>query len=103
QAKLEGKSPASPSADSSFQYHIGGVEQGKETPREVALSFPNGIDVGALAGSVKIKADAAKWFGPGTPVKISDNPTSTHGGSPLSLKIADNYAKMFSVMSVGNE
>jgi len=103
QAKLEGTSPQSTEPNNFVQYHIGGVKAGSETPRAVSLTFANAMEVGQKAGAIKIKTDAAKWFGPGNPIKIADNPTSTHGSSPVSLMIADNYAKMFSMISAGNE
>ena len=103
QAKLEGTSPQSTLANNLVTYHIGGVAPGKETPRNVTLSFGKDMVVGAQAGSIKIKADAAKWFGPGNPIIIKDSPNSTHGGGPVSIKIADNYQHMFSITTVGNE
>lgn len=103
QAKLEGTSPQSKAANNAVIYHIGGVEAGKETPRNITLSFGTNMIVGSQAGSIKIKADAAKWFGPGNPILIEQVSTTTHGGSPNSIKIADNYQSMFSITSVGNE
>ncbi|MCB9063608.1 MAG: hypothetical protein H6551_00535 [Chitinophagales bacterium] len=100
QAKLEGTSPQSTETGNAYQYHIGGVAAGTETPREVMLDFPNTITVGEQAGSMVIKADAAKWFP--TPMPIASMAIMTHPGAGAS-KIADNYAKMFSVMSAGNE
>ncbi len=103
QAKLEGTSPQSKAANNAVIYHIGGVEAGKETPRNVTLSFGTDMVVGTKAGSIKIKADAAKWFGPANPILIENVSSTTHGGSANSLKIADNYQSMFSILSVGNE
>lgn len=103
QAKLEGTSPQSKSANNAVIYHIGGVEPGKETPRDVTLNFGTDMVVGAQAGSIKIKADAAKWFGPANPILIEQVSTTAHGSGANSLKIADNYQQMFSIMSVGNE
>ena len=103
QAKLEGTSPVSPMADKSFMYHIGGIQAGNETPREVTLNIPNNVVVGEKAGSLTIKADAAKWFGPSTTLSIAAMPSSTHGGGTMSAKIADNYKSMFTVTSAVNE
>lgn len=102
QAKMEGLSPQSTNTDQTFEYHIGGVAAGKETPREVTLTFPSAIEVGEKAGSLKIKTDAAKWFGPTNPVKIAMMSNMTHPGD-MAVKIADNYKEMFSIMSAGNE
>lgn len=103
QAKMEGTSPQSKSANNAVIYHIGGVEPGKETPRSVTLNFGTDMVVGTQAGSIKIKADAAKWFGPGNVILIEQVSNTSHGGSANSLKIADNYQHMFSIMSVSNE
>jgi len=103
QAKLEGTSPQSKAANNAVIYHIGGVEPGKETPRNVTLNFGTDMVIGAQAGSIKIKADAAKWFGPGNPILIEQVSSTTHGGSANSIKLADNYQHMFSITSVGNE
>jgi len=103
QAKLEGTSPQSKSANNGVMYHIGGIEPGKETPRDVTLTFGTDMVVGSQAGSIKIKADAAKWFGPGNPILIEQMSSTAHGSSAGSLKIADNYQHMFSITSVGNE
>ncbi|MCB0697068.1 MAG: hypothetical protein KDC07_06870 [Chitinophagaceae bacterium] len=102
QAKLEGTSPQSNETDNAFTYHVGGVAAGMETPREVTLTFGADLVVGEQAGSIDVMADAAKWFGPGNPVKIAMTPTMTMPGA-MAVKMADNYAKMFSIMSVGNE
>lgn len=100
QAKLEGTSPQSTETGNAYEYHIGGVQPGFETPREVTLPFPQGIIVGEQAGSVVIKADAAKWFP--TPMPIAMMSSMTHPGENAK-KIANNYADMFSIVSVGNE
>lgn len=100
QAKLEGTSPQSTAPNHTFEYHIGGVAAGMETPRSVTLGFPQTLEVGAKAGSLIIKADIAKWFP--TPKTIAEVSSVTMPGQ-AAVKIADNYAKMFSLTSVGNE
>lgn len=102
QAKLEGTSPQSTLQNNLVSYHIAGVQPGYETPREVTLTFTNNMVVGEKAGSIKIKTDVAKWFGPATPIKIADLPTVTTAGANAA-KFADNYKNMFSITSVGNE
>lgn len=102
QAKMEGTSPASTAPNNKVAYHIAGVEQGEETPREVTLSFGKDMVVGEQAGSIKIKTDAAKWFGGKYTLKIADLSGSLHGGA-IAAKIADNLPGMFSITTVTNE
>ncbi len=102
QAKLEGTSPQSTSPSGKVAFHIAGVKPGEETPREVELSFGKELVVGEQAGSITIKTDAAKWFGPTYDLKIAELSGILHGGETAS-KIADNFPAMFSISSVGNE
>lgn len=100
QAKLEGTSPQSTGSDNKYEYHIGGVADGMETPQNVTLSFPSDVVVGDQAGTAKIKTDLAKWFP--TPMSIEKMPSMTHPNE-MAKKIAEGYVDMFSIMSVGNE
>jgi hypothetical protein len=50
--------------------------------------------------TIKLKADANKWFG--TNIKVA-NVTNLMTVNATSKMIADNYATMFSVTSVVNE
>lgn len=102
QAKLEGTSPQSTELNNAVTYHIGGVKAGEETPRNVSINFPQNMVVGEKAGSIKIKTDAAMWFGPTYPLTIADNAFVMSGGATASA-MADNLPAMFSVTSVGNE
>lgn len=102
QVKMEGTSPVSTATDNVFKYHIGGVGAGTETPREVSLTFPSALTIGDQAGSVHMKTDAAKFFGPGTAVSIAAKAILMAPGQEAS-NIADNYAQMFSITSVGNQ
>lgn len=102
QLKLEGTSPASTATDNAYKFHIGGVGQGIETPREVTLMFPSEVTVGEKDGSIHLIADVDKFFGPSTPVKIADKAIFMMPGQKAS-DIADNYAQMFRIMKAGNE
>lgn len=102
QAKMEGTSPQSTLTGNMISYHIAGVQPGYESPREVTLTFPNNMVIGEKAGSIEVKADAAKWFGPTNNIKIADMPTMTYAGANA-VKFADNIKGMFSIESVGNE
>ncbi len=102
QLKMEGTSSKSTETNNAFRYHIGGVASGMETPRDVSLDFPTPVTIGDKAGSIKIKTDAAKMFGPTNPVSIAMMANMTHPGA-MAAKIADNYKNMFSLTSAGNE
>lgn len=102
QFKLEGTSTVSTNADKSYKFHIGGVGQGIETPREVTLMFPSEVTVGEKDGSIHLIADVDKFFGPSTPVSIANMSTMMHPNA-MAAKIADNYAQMFRIMKAGNE
>ena len=102
QAKLEGTSPQSTELNNAVIYHIGGVKAGEETPRNVSIDFPQNMVVGEKAGAVKIKTDAAMWFGPIYPITIANNAFLMSGGATASA-MADNLPGMFSITSVGNE
>lgn len=102
QLKMEGTSSKSTEANNAFRYHIGGVGAGQETPKQVSLDFPNTVTIGEKAGSFNVKADAAKFFGPGTPVSIAMMANMMHANA-MAAKIADNYKEMFSITSATNE
>lgn len=99
QAKLEGTSPQSTATNNFFEYHIGGLIEGKETPQDVAISLPNNITIGEQAGSVLIKTDLAKWFP--TPMSIAMMPSMTHP-KEMAYDIAKGYTDMFSVTTAEN-
>jgi hypothetical protein len=49
--------------------------------------------------TIVLRADAMKWFSGAANVSISSEPTTMEPG-PLALKIANNYAQMFSLKEV---
>lgn len=100
QSKLEGTSPQSTETGNKYEYHIGGVKAGQETPQEVTLSFGNNVVVGEQAGSVIVKTDLAKWFP--TPMPIAMMAIMTHPNE-MAHNIAKGYVDMFSIMSATNE
>jgi hypothetical protein len=102
-AKLEGTSPKSTATDKTFQYHIGGFSGANSGLRVVTLDLsanPMEVKTGKES-SVAIKADVLKWFSPNV-INIATT-NSVMMVSTTSKQIADNYANMFSVMSVTNE
>ncbi len=95
-AKMEGISSASTAADGTFRYHIGGFSGDNNVLRTVKMDFPSSLVIGSgSVGELEIKADAAKWFTPNNISIAATNSIMMPG--PTARKIADNYAKMFSI------
>ena len=103
-AKFEGKSPFSTALNQSVVYHIGGFRQGENAIRKVTLDFP-GDQVLAFGNGKKteivIDVNLDQWFDGVNQVSIASTPVwMTPGGE--SLRIADNYATMFSIHELIN-
>ncbi len=97
-AKLEGRSPASPAPFQKLTHHIGGFRTGENAIRKVSLAIP--FEVGRTKELV-INADVQKWFdGPHRISIVSNASVMSPGG--VALRIADNYAGMFSINKVVN-
>ncbi len=99
-AKLEGQSPQSTALRQSFTYHIGGFKKGENAQRTIVLNMPadKPIQIGKT-NLVIIDVDLAKWFDGAQTLSIAKDPSiMTPGG--ISLKIADNYATMFSLSNI---
>lgn len=100
-AQLEGTSPQSTATDKKFVHHIGGFKGEFNSIRSVTIALPQQMVLSAdKESTIKLKADANKWFG--TNIKVA-NVTNLMTVNATSKMIADNYATMFSVTSVVNE
>lgn len=101
-AKVEGHSPQSPEPTKKIVYHIGGFSGKFSGVRNVSLTFPNTADVTRNHIPIlNLKADVYQWF---VQPNFSDFSTSyfiTSIGQE-SKDMANNYANMFSVVSVVN-
>jgi hypothetical protein len=95
-AKLEGNSPAANTPQHSFSYHVGGYKQNEQTIREINLMLPKKIDYTSNNCTIVVAADILKWFNAQHEIKISDAPFCHEPGT-LATRLADNYAKMFSI------
>jgi hypothetical protein len=103
-AKMEGSSPLSDLPDNRIQFHIGGFKTGESVIRNVSLSLPDGraLSISSQGDSkMVINADANKWFYNPHDIRIADTAVCMTPGT-LATNIADNYAKMFTVVSVTN-
>jgi hypothetical protein len=104
-AKLEGNSPVAKTPNNVIEYHIGGFKSAESVLRKITLDFPilQKLDIkqGSLS-TITITANISRWFSPGNPIRISQNPVSMTPGT-LATQIADNYSGMFTVAEIVNE
>lgn len=101
-AKMEGYSPQSGDINKKISFHIGGFSGTYSGIRSVTLPFPNTANVTPNHTPVlTLKCDVAKWFSGSTVIPF-DTKYSITWVSKDSRDIADNYANMFSVISVIN-
>lgn len=93
-ANLEAVSPQSPN-DGSVIYHVGGYSSSTNSLRTVTLPLNIAVQAGSTS-TIHMKADVLEWFKTPTLVKIKD--MSFFGGVQDIMKIADNYADMFTIV-----
>lgn len=99
-AKLEGGSGYGP-----FEYHIGGFRSTESVLKKPTLLFPFGetIDLKPEKTSeLTVTANISSWFYNPHDIRFRDNRICTTPGA-LAMQIAENYSKMFTVVSVKNE
>jgi hypothetical protein len=89
-AKLEGKSDSSKAPAHSLQYDVGGFRSNNNAIRKVQLTLP------AASTKYVIDADLLKWFSGKHTIKVAQSPLCHQPGA-LAMKLADNYANMFSI------
>jgi hypothetical protein len=89
-AKLEGKSDSSKAPAHSVQYDVGGFRTNNNAMRKVQLTLSNG------ATKYVIDADLLKWFSGKHAIKVAQSPLC-HQPGVLAMKLADNYANMFTI------
>lgn len=92
-AKLEGQSEVSPAPQHSFSWHVGGFRQKENALRRITLELPPDGNLDTL----RIKADLLQWFDAVRPLNIAITPVC-HQPGELATRLADNYARMFSVL-----
>lgn len=95
-AKLEGTSPEAATAGHRFTYHIGGFRKGMETARKISIPFHQTVK---QLKSLHIQADINQWFMGASILRISETPVC-HSPGALAVRIADNYSRQFSLLSV---
>ncbi len=96
-AKFEGRSAASTAPLQAVTYHIGGFRTGENALRPVQLNFEPFTQEKDL--HFQLQADIGKWFSGSHLIRVASEPRTEMPG-PLALKIADNYARMFTLQQV---
>ncbi len=103
-AKLEGNSPSSNQPNNKIEYHIGGFKGSSNVLKRITLTLPAGKELLVRASKkseVTIEADVNKWWQTPNDIRIVTLPVCTTPGTQA-LQIADNYAKMFTLVNVIN-
>ncbi|MGC4100158.1 MbnP family protein [Ferruginibacter sp.] len=102
--KLEGHSPVSNMFNKKIEYHIGGFSGANNALRTVTLQFPAGSLLQVKKGKeteLVINADIDQLWQATSNLQIATTPATMTPG-PLSIKIADNYSRMFTIKEVIN-
>ena len=101
-AKLEGNSSYSSEINDAIVYHIGGFKSGENSIRQVVIPLP-GQQSWTLektsSTELTIEINLDKWFSADHNLYIAAQPAVMTPGA-LSIQYADNYAKMFTPLSI---
>ena len=99
-AKLEGKSIISTAPLQNVTYHIGGFRQANSVLKTITIPFGRTLTVDANKQlEVKMNGDLDKWWKGVNTIRIADNALIMEAG-PDAVKVANNYANMFSLKEV---
>ena len=97
--KMEGQSPKSTATGNSLQFHIGGFSGANNTIRTITIPFNDTITIDNNAYHAHINVDLAKLFK--APNRIDFSVLNTvHMPGADAVKIANNYASMFSLEEI---
>lgn len=97
--KFEGHSPSSTAMAKQLLFHVGGFSGNSNTIRKIILNFPSPVTIDNNSFQLHIQVNAARPFGLPNPIDFSVLNT-VHMPGANAVKIADNYANMFSLISV---
>ncbi len=99
-AKLEGHSPQSTGPANFIGFHLGGFRGTESVLRWVTLTFPEPLRITAgETPEAHIKSDLLTWFGTPNIIDFSEV-NIIMGPGEASTKIADNYARMFTISNI---
>lgn len=96
-AKLEGTSDSSNAASHYFNFDVGGYKAKENAIRKIKLNI-NGSTTGYIK-EILIDVDVSKFFNAVHAIPISKTPIC-HQPGKLAMKLADNYATMFSIAEI---
>ena len=94
--KLEGRSAVSKALGRYMTYDVGGYKTGENASRWIELPLTSAAKNKPLQ-TINIKADVLAWFKGANKILIAENAVC-HEPGVLAMKLADNYAHMFSVL-----
>lgn len=94
-AKLEGQSDSSHAPSNYFSFHVGGYKANENAARKIKLNINSTPSIHEIV----IDVDISKWFDAVHPIHINKSPIC-HQSGELAMKLADNYATMFSIAEV---
>jgi hypothetical protein len=99
--KFEGNSPKAPTADGKLMMHCGGFAGANNVLKTVKVVFPNEITVAKNSvPHVHLKADVLQIFKSPNVIDFATT-TTIHMPGAAALKLAENYASMFTVTYAG--
>jgi hypothetical protein len=93
-AKLEGTSPSVHAVGNAFTYHIGGYRSPMKTMMRTTIEVPE------KASELLLVADLNSWFSNKTILRVGETAVC-HNPGVLAVRIANNYAGMFTLNSTG--
>ena len=101
-AKLEGNSPLAATPNHAFEYHIGGFRQTENVVKKLTILFPSAQSIDLKPGKtteITITANVNTWFFNPNNISLKNNPVCTTP-NVLAVQIAENYSKMFTIVSI---
>jgi hypothetical protein len=99
-AKFEGTSSLSAAPNNRIEYHIGGFQGPNNALRTVTLPFGQKQPVtSGRTLSIRIEAELLDWFDGLNDLSIAGQPAIMSPGAPAS-RFADNYSRMFTIISL---
>ena len=98
-AKMEGKSPLSTAPLQNITFHIGGFRQANSVLRTVELPFPSATVHEGKSLAITLSANVDKWWNGKSDIHIGSATVIMEPGD-AAMKMADNYATMFTINSV---
>lgn len=98
-AKIEGSYVKGNNPNASYIWHCGGYDLPYSSIRKVNLSLPQTVIDTLQKTTIQLNADVLEWFKTPHSIRIDSIPVFNDPSS-VAVKVADNYADMFTVKGV---